>query len=54
MTPQETRQILTNLVTNLRQQRDGCVQSGNIEAVLRIDADITSTQTTIDLLAPKE
>ena len=50
MSPQETTQILQNLISSLTQQRANCVQSGNLEAVARIDADIASAEATLALL----
>ena len=51
MSPQETAQILTNLVNQLKQQRESCVISGNLEMVVKLDADISSTEATLALLS---
>ena len=51
MSPQETLQILQNLISMLNIQRQSHVANGQLEAVVRADVEIASTQATIDILA---
>ena len=50
MSPQETVQILRNLVANLEAQRGVLVANGDLERVTQIDANIASTNATISIL----
>jgi ribosomal protein L6P/L9E len=50
MSPQETVQILQNLVSSLESQRAVLVNNGDLERVSQIDANIESTNATISII----
>lgn len=50
MSPQDVIKILRNYVTSLQSQREVSVNSGDLDRVAKIDADITSTEATISVI----
>lgn len=50
MSPQETVQILQNLVSSLEAQRNVLFVNGDLERVTQIDANIASTNATISII----